>query len=119
VVRDPITELLFEDRTSRRSGSVWRPAADVYATAEGFLVKLDLAGVRPEDVTVTLAGDALTIAGCRRDWLVQRGWDHLQMEIAYNCFERRILLPCGSGSCRVTTEFRDGLLLVRIDVERP
>ena len=91
----------------------------MYRTEEGWLVKLDLAGVRPEDVSITLADSRLTIAGCRRDWLVKRGWDHLQMEIAYNCFERRFLLPCGSGPCRVATEFRDGLLLVRIELERP
>ena len=114
--RDPITELLFEDPSS--ATSLWRPRADVYHTAEGWLVKLDLAGVRPEDVVVTLSGTSLVVSGCRRDWLVQRGWDHLQMEIAYNCFERRLQLPCESGSCRLTTEFRDGFLLVRVEPER-
>jgi HSP20 family protein len=115
--RDPIADLLFEESSSSGS-SLWRPSADVYGTAEGWLVKLDLAGVRPEDVTVTLSGSSLTVSGCRRDWLVQRGWDHLQMEIAYNCFERRLHLPCEAGSCRVSTEFRDGFLLVRVEPER-
>ena len=70
----------------------------MYRTQHGWLVKLDLAGVRPADVTVDLTGSTLTVSGCRRDWLVQRAWDHLQMEIAYNCFERRFELPCRDDS---------------------
>ena len=87
----------------------------MYRTPEGWLVKLDLAGVRPADVTVELSGSVLTVSGCRRDLLVERSWDHLQMEIAYHCFERRLELPCPADSCRLSTEFRDGFLLVRVE----
>jgi HSP20 family protein len=117
VPRDTIADLLFEDLATSAT-PVWRPRADVYRTDEGWLIKLDLAGVRPDDVTVALCGSVLTVSGCRRDWLLQRGWDHLQMEIAYNCFERRLQLPCQSGSFRLSTEFRDGYLLVRVEPER-
>jgi HSP20 family protein len=117
--RDMLTELLFEDPPGHE-GCPWRPHADVYRTPEGWIVKFDLAGVRPEDVTVALSGNGLTVSGTRRDWLVQQGWDHLQMEIAYHAFERRLRLPCEPGSCRVTTEFRDGFLLVHVgSLEEP
>jgi HSP20 family protein len=113
VSRDLIAELLFEPPPSATSR--WRPQADVYRTERGWLVKLDLAGVRPADVQVDLSGSALTVSGCRRDWLVERTWDHLQLEIAYNCFERRFDLPCHADACRVSTEFRDGFLLVWVE----
>ena len=115
--RDPLLEFLFSE-PALSGGAPWRPRADVYRTPDGWLVKLDLAGVRPADVTVTLSGNSLTVSGCRRDWLLERNWDHMQMEIAYNCFERRLDLPCEPGSCRVATEFRDGFLLVRMEPER-
>src|SRR5262245_11880143 len=115
--RDPMAELLFEDLPDTGS-SPWRPPADVYRTPRGLLVKLDLPGVRPCDVQVTLRGNRLTVAVCRRDWLVEEGWDHVQMEIAYHCFERRLRLPCTPGECRVSTEYRDGLLLVHVEPER-
>jgi HSP20 family protein len=116
VSHDPFELLFFEPATSNRAQ--WRPRADVYRTQHGWVVKLDLAGVRPADVTVTLSGSSLTVEGCRRDWLLDRDWDHVQMEIAYNCFERRIELPGEPGSFRVATEFRDGFLLVRVEPER-
>ncbi|HET9298672.1 MAG TPA: Hsp20/alpha crystallin family protein [Candidatus Polarisedimenticolaceae bacterium] len=115
--RDPFAELLFSEPATSVHAQ-WRPRADVYRTPHGWLVKLDLAGVRPADVTVTLSGSSLTVAGCRRDWLLERDWDHVQMEIAYNCFERRLDLPGEPGSLRVATEFRDGFLLVRVEPER-
>ena len=34
----------------------WQPSADVYRTRDGWLVKFDLAGVKTEDVTVSMRG---------------------------------------------------------------
>jgi HSP20 family protein len=116
VSRDPTDALFFEPLVS--TDALWRPTADVYRTDRGWLVKLDLAGVNPSDVTVTLSETSLTVSGCRRDRIVERSWDHLQMEISYSCFERRLDLPCEAGSCRVATEFRDGFLLVWVEPER-
>ena len=66
VPRDPFPEiLLFEPAAS--TSAHWQPRADVYRTPHGWLGRLGLAGVRPADVTVTLAGASLTSSGCRRD----------------------------------------------------
>jgi len=48
----------------------WMPAADVYETAHGWIVKLELAGVRPQEIEVTVQGSLLRIGGRRRDWIV-------------------------------------------------
>ncbi|MBV9126219.1 MAG: Hsp20/alpha crystallin family protein, partial [Planctomycetes bacterium] len=45
----------------------WRPAVDVYRTRQGWRVKFELAGVRPEDITLTVHGRRLTVQGVRRD----------------------------------------------------
>ena len=34
----------------------WRPATDVYQTPQGWLLKFDLAGVRPEEISVGICG---------------------------------------------------------------
>lgn len=95
----------------------WRPAADVYQTQTGWLVKLDLAGVRPQDITLTTEGNRLTVSGCRRDSLATQGCNYHRLEIAYSCFERTIELPSSLEAATVATEYRDGMLLVTIRTE--
>ena len=51
----------------------WSPAVDVYRTRSGWLVKLELAGVRPGDLSVGVRGSHLTVRGKRLDACAQAG----------------------------------------------
>ena len=97
----------------------WQPAADVYRTGKGWLIKFDLAGVRPEDVECLAARNQLTVRGVRRDCLLEEGCSHYRMEISYRRFERRIDIPGDLSSARITTEYRDGMLVIRVCWESP
>ena len=99
------------------SKGVWQPPTDVYQTPDGWLIKFDLAGVRPEDVELSIEGSPLTVRGSRRDWSVEEGCRHYLMEIAYSKFEPSIVLPTDLSTARFTTEYRYGLLLIRIRLE--
>jgi HSP20 family protein len=92
----------------------WCPAADVYRTRRGWLVKLDLAGVRLEDVTLEVQSRHVRVRGIRRDCTIQEGACYYQMEIAYSNFERNLELPCDLERVDITTEYHDGMLLVHI-----
>jgi HSP20 family protein len=95
----------------------WQPSVDVYRTRDGWLLKFDLAGVRAEDVGVRIYGNRLTVRGVRRDWCLEDGCRHYRLEIAYSHFERTLELPGNLDLAHVATEYRDGMLLVRIRVE--
>jgi HSP20 family protein len=99
----------------------WQPAADVCRTRHGWLVKLDLAGVRPEDINVLARGNTLIVQGERHDCQREEGTYFQSMEICYSRFERHIELPLDLGHAHITTEFDAGMLLVRIRTgeERP
>jgi len=97
--------------------SPWEPSADIYRIKDGWLVKFDLAGVRPGDVTVAIQGRRLTISGIRRDSFIEEGSSHYSMEISYNRFERRLAMPANLEHARVTVAAREGLLLVRMVTE--
>ncbi len=97
----------------------WLPAADVYEIASGWIVKLELAGVRPADIDVTIEGNVLRIRGRRRDWIVQETQCCRSLEISYERFERRFELSGGLEHGRIATEYRDGMLLVKISTEEP
>src|SRR5260370_24379633 len=103
----------FADETP----ALWRPSADIYRTRDGWLLKFDLAGVRPEDVTVSVRGRRVSVSGVRRDLIVEEGCSYYSMEISYNRFERFIDMPADLENARVTLQARDGLLLVRMITE--
>jgi len=53
-------------RTDRRvvpSGRLWNPAADVYRSSEGWIVKVDLAGVCMEELEIEISNSNLNIRG--------------------------------------------------------
>ena len=95
----------------------WRPYADVYRTPTGWLIKLDLAGIRPEEVEVAISGARLVVQGTRRDSCLREVCHCYLMEIAYSRFERVIDLPADLDQARIATEYRDGMLLIRIHPE--
>jgi HSP20 family protein len=95
----------------------WQPNTDIYRTANGWLIKFDLAGVRPEDVELSVQGNRLSLRGVRRDWCLEECCHCYQLEIAYSQFERHLTLPANLDGARVEAEHRDGLLLVRIRSE--
>lgn len=95
----------------------WRPATDVCRTPAGWLLKFELAGVRPEDIEVLAGGKRLTVRGRRRDWTEEEACTYYRMEIAYGYYERSVELPCDLESADVSTEYREGMLLIRIRTE--
>src|SRR5262245_58006380 len=92
----------------------WQPAADVYRTPAGWLIKYELAGVRLEDVELEVRGKRVTLRGVRRDWLLGTGCQYYSLEIAYSSFERTLELPVAPGRAPITTEYQAGMLLVQI-----
>lgn len=95
----------------------WQPAADVYRTPYGWLVKFDVAGVRPGDIELTAHERRLILRGCRRDSVTEKGCRCYTMEISYSAFERTIELPEPLEHARISAEHQEGMLLVRIQTE--
>ncbi len=95
----------------------WQPAADIYRTCTGWLVKLDLAGVRAEDIAVQTCGSSLIVRGSRRDWLLEENPHYHSLEIAYSRFERRIDLPVVVEHAEIVTEYHAGMLLLRLRMQ--
>jgi HSP20 family protein len=104
---------LFLPAVSSCGEGLWCPAADVYRLRRGWLVKFELAGVKAEDIDLSALGNRLTLRGVRRD-TVTEACSYYRMEIDYSHFERSVELPCDLKRADITTEFRDGMLLVHI-----
>lgn len=96
----------------------WQPAADVYRTPSGWLLKIELAGVAKEEIQVRASGRKVVVAGQRRDSCCDDEFRECQsLEITYCQFERGFELPRDLAAATIQTEYRDGMLLVRVTVE--
>src|SRR6478609_2717187 len=84
---------LGSSKRAKPSGPLWLPAADVYQTPEGWLVKVELAGVSAEDIEIEIQGNVLSIVGTRRDKSCAAGVSYHQMEITYSRFEKVLKFP--------------------------
>ncbi|HEX7957247.1 MAG TPA: Hsp20/alpha crystallin family protein [Pyrinomonadaceae bacterium] len=98
----------------RCSENFWYPAADVYKTREGWVVKVELAGVTADELEVEISGDTLRVSGTRRDAEVTESVSYHQLEITYSRFEKTIRFPCPVEGAVVERRYRDGLLVLHL-----
>jgi HSP20 family protein len=98
----------------RPSGRLWNPSADVYRSDEGWMVKVDLAGVCSDELEINVTERSLNIRGCRRDTFYREDYRYHQMEITYSRFEKTIQFPCAIESASVKHDYRDGFLIITL-----
>jgi HSP20 family protein len=96
---------------------VWRPATDVFEIEESIVVRVEIAGMREEDFSISLKGNQLTVRGNRPDVLERRAY--YQMEISFGEFLTEVNLPGPVLSDHVTAEYIDGFLRLVFRKDRP
>ena len=107
----------FSMRNISPSGRLWNPAADVYRSEEGWLVKVDLAGICSDELEIEIRGKLLSIRGCRRDTHYREGFVFHQMEITYSRFEKTVEFPSPIEGAGVRHDYRDGFLIINVRSE--
>ncbi|HEV2131423.1 MAG TPA: Hsp20/alpha crystallin family protein, partial [Longimicrobiaceae bacterium] len=98
----------------------WRPATDVFETADAYHVLMDLAGMHPEEIAIHFEGNTLTISGVRQDGT--RGQRHYHvMEIQFGPFERTLRFPRPVDVDAIHTSYECGILEIYLPKaeERP
>ena len=98
----------------------WVPDTDVYVTDGGLVVKVELAGMRSEDLAITAQGNVLRITGDRHDGCRQGKCSFLVMEINYGPFESVLELPAGYDLNQAKAAYVNGFLRIDVPVaQRP
>ena len=100
-------------RPARRAESLI-PPMDVFRTAEGLSVRMELPGMRPGDVDISVNDGMLTIAGERKldAGVAEDAW--IRRERAVGRFERSFGLPEGTDPSAITAGFDAGVLELHI-----
>src|SRR4029077_11323178 len=92
----------------------WVPPVDIAEDEKEYTIKAELPGVNKEDVRVTVEGGVLTITGERKAEKEEKDKKCHRIERNYGTFVRSFMLPEGTASDKVSAEFEDGVLRVRL-----
>jgi HSP20 family protein len=94
------------------------PQVETFLRDNQWVMRLDLPGVEPKDINVSITGDRLTIAATR-EWH-NEGSEHQQsgndtaQQIRYGKFERSFNLPKGAKTDQLKASYRHGVLELTI-----
>jgi HSP20 family protein len=113
-------ESLSEGANRWRNGvrsPIWRPATDLYETTDSIIIRVEIAGMREEDFSVSLTGNQLSIRGNRTDIHERRAYH--QMEIFFGEFLTEVELPGPVVSDEVSAEYVAGFLRLVFPKEKP
>jgi len=114
----PIFENLFGPTNGgNRLGNLMRaPASDVVETETELRVLVELPGIRPEDVSVDLENNVLTVQGEKHEQRTEGDEKHTWhlVERRYGTFSRSFMLPRDVNQEGIEAHFENGVLLVTI-----
>lgn len=94
-------------------------AIDVFQTNKQIIIKSTIAGVKPEDLKISLHHDLLTIKGSRSVKEDVHEEDYLFRECYWGSFSRSIILPAEVDSHRVEAELESGVLTITLYKSNP
>ncbi len=89
-------------------------AIDVYQTPSEIIIKAPIAGVRQEDLDVTITAEEVTIRGERHDDLAQEVEGYLVQECYWGSFSRTYTLPVAGDSDKAAAKLVNGILTITI-----
>jgi len=89
-------------------------AVDVYQTPDSIIVKAMIAGVKPDDLDVSISRDMVTLRGKRGEDREVFGDDYFFRELYWGSFSRTILLPEEVEPEEAEATEKNGLLTIRL-----
>lgn len=109
--RPAIQEKISDDWMPESEGQL---TIDVYQTPSDVVIKSTIAGVKPEDLDITITNDMVTIKGKReKDEVISDG-DYYYQECYWGSFSRSVILPVDVESEKVEASMKNGILSIRL-----
>jgi HSP20 family protein len=112
--RELLQEALRQSQSSiMHRSATWRPLADIHESAEMVTVKIELAGMREENIDVTLYEDALVVSGARYDdHEHDQNLYYHEAQIRYGPFRVEVLISAPIDRDAVEARYENGFLWV-------
>ena len=102
------------EREDDRAAAEGQLTVDVYQTPSDIFVESAIAGVRPEDIDVSVTQDSVAIHGARMREEREESKDYLYQECYWGRFGRSVILPQEIDPEAAEVRFRNGILTIRL-----
>jgi len=112
-LRDELNRF-FEPGGGTQLFNVWSPVLDVFEDKDNVVVKVELPGMKREDIDISLHEGMLSISGERKHEAEQPDGDAYRSERFYGRFQRTVSLPKPVASDKVKAAYKDGILTVTL-----
>jgi len=98
------------------------PAINIWTNDDGQLITAEMPGVHPEEISIDVIADALSISGERKPDEVAKNANYHRQERGYGSFSRTIQLPFMVDTNKVEANFKNGVLMIslpRAEADKP
>jgi HSP20 family protein len=115
-LRDEMNRLFEFSYPSRDTGlfSGWSPALDVYDEKDSFSVKVELPGMKKEDIEISYHDGALTVSGERKHEREKQEGETFRSERYFGRFQRTVTLPARVDAGKIAASYKDGVLHIEL-----
>ena len=100
--------------TLYRKELYWKPPTDVYESEKAFVVLMEIAQIKAEEVSITFQEGILYIRGIRKAEPPPERRRYQKMEINYGPFERRVAIPGDVDLEKLSAHYKNGFLEIRL-----
>ena len=91
-------------------GESWAPAIESHVEKGELVVKVDLPGIDPKEVSISVTGNQLCIEGERKQEEKKEEKDYFYQEVSYGKFTRTVPLPEGVDTEKIKANYKNGVL---------
>ena len=118
-LRDTIINPAFSHQLSMKKISTWRPAVEIKQSEKNYIVKVQLPGVKKDDISVELDNDFMTITAEIEEDKEEKEQKEKNMkyhtcEFRYGKYKRTISFDQPIRSEEAETDYRNGILTITL-----
>jgi len=92
------------------SANVWSPPVDIYEDQDAIVIKVDLPGIKQEEIDIEMTDETLTIRGERQFDDEARRENYVRVERQYGKFQRSFTIGLPIQADKVRAGYRNGIL---------
>lgn len=93
----------------------WVPSLDLSDRGDTLVAELEVPGMDPKDLDISVTGDVLTISGEKKREREEKEQNYHLVERSYGKFSRSVRLPSTVDPDRVEASYKDGILTITLD----